>query len=117
MNIKPIKVCKVANNAFGENLYASLMFGVHAYPQQFIYSVTNKSAQNRRLSYRRTLMGTAIIPSVRGVSEKFRQTGNTFNIRTVFKTISRPTLHESLMISRPDSDIQDIRQCTYRILF
>jgi hypothetical protein len=59
------------------------------------------------------LCALLVISYVRGISVKFRQTGNHFNIRTVFKT--KRTLHGALMIARPYRDIQDMRQCVYYI--
>jgi hypothetical protein len=53
------------------------------------------------------------IPYVKGVSEKFKQIGNQYNIRTIFKT--KHTLRSSLMKTRPERDMQQMAQCVYNI--
>jgi hypothetical protein len=53
------------------------------------------------------------IPYVRGISEKFRCTGNHINVRMIFKT--KHTLKETLMKTEPVRDAQQTMQCVYNI--
>jgi hypothetical protein len=53
--------------------------------------------------------GNGVIPYVQGISEIFRNTGNHFNIRTIFKT--NPTLRGPLKENGPVRDIQYTQQC------
>jgi hypothetical protein len=56
---------------------------------------------------------TVIIPYVKGVSEKFRRTGNHFYVRIIFKT--KHTLRGTLMKTGPVRDAQQTKQCVYSI--
>jgi hypothetical protein len=58
-------------------------------------------------------LGTAVIPYVKGVSEKFIRIGNRHNIRTVFKTSH--ILRRSLVKMRLDRDPLDTRHCVCSI--
>jgi hypothetical protein len=53
------------------------------------------------------------ILSVKGVSEKFKCTGNQYKIRTIYRM--KDTLKSSLMITRPQRDPQQMAQCVYSI--
>jgi hypothetical protein len=53
-----------------------------------------------------------VIPYVKGISDKFKQIGNHYNIRTIFKT--KHTLRNTLMRTRP-SDPQLTACCIYNI--
>jgi hypothetical protein len=53
------------------------------------------------------------IPYVKGISEKFRRTGNSFNIRSIFK--SKHTLRGTLTKTGPVRDAQQTKQCMYSI--
>jgi hypothetical protein len=67
---------------------------LNEYPQEFVHSITKPSRSNHPSS--ETIhQGTVIIPHIKGISEKFRHTGNRFNVRTIFKT--KHTLHGTLM--------------------
>jgi hypothetical protein len=57
--------------------------------------------------------GTVIIPYVKGIPEKFRCTGNHFNVRTIFKT--KHTIHGKVMKTGPVRDAQQMKQCVYNI--
>jgi predicted GIY-YIG superfamily endonuclease len=58
-------------------------------------------------------LGLVYIPYVKGVSEKFKRTGNQYNIRTIFKT--KHTLRSSLARTRPKRDPQQMAHCVYSI--
>jgi predicted GIY-YIG superfamily endonuclease len=58
-------------------------------------------------------LGSVYIPYVKGVSEKFKRTGNRYNIRTIFKT--KHELRSSLMKTRPERDPQQTPRCVYSI--
>jgi hypothetical protein len=53
------------------------------------------------------------IPYVKRVSEKFKTTGNQYDIRMIFKT--KHTLRSSLMKARLERDLQETTQCIYSI--
>jgi hypothetical protein len=53
------------------------------------------------------------IPYIRGISEKFKRTGERFNLKTLFKT--KYTLGNFLRKTKPNNDTLDKAQCTYRI--
>jgi hypothetical protein len=53
------------------------------------------------------------IPYVKGVSEKFKHTGNRYNIRMIFKI--KHTLRSSLMKTRLERHPQQVAQCIYSI--
>jgi hypothetical protein len=57
--------------------------------------------------------GTVITPHVKGVSKKFRGTGNCCNVRIMFKT--KHTLRGILMRTGPVRDAQQTKQCVYSI--
>jgi hypothetical protein len=50
---------------------------------------------------------------MKGVSEKFKRTGNRYNFRTIFRT--KHTLRSSLVRTRPERDPQHTAQLVYRI--
>jgi hypothetical protein len=54
---------------------------------------------------------TVIITYVKGISKKFRCTGNCFNVRTIFKT--KHTLRGTLMKTGLVKDAQQMKQCMY----
>jgi hypothetical protein len=58
-------------------------------------------------------LGSVYVLSVMGVSEKFKCTGNEYNIRTIYRM--KYTLKSSLMITRPQRDPQQMAQCVYSI--
>jgi hypothetical protein len=49
------------------------------------------------------LLGSVYIPYVKGISEKFKRTGNRYNVRTIFRT--KHTLRSSLMQTRLEGDL------------
>jgi hypothetical protein len=53
------------------------------------------------------------MPYIKGISEKFRRIGEWYNIKTLFKT--RQTLRSMLIRTRPNREVQDMRQCIYSI--
>jgi hypothetical protein len=57
--------------------------------------------------------GMVIIPHIRGISKKFRHTGNHFNVKTIFKT--KHTLHGTLMKTGSVRNVQQTKQCVYCI--
>jgi hypothetical protein len=81
-------------------------------PQGSIDSVINSKGSSHPDKEEKPL-GSVYIPNVKGVSEKFRRTGNPYNIGTIFKT--KDTLRSSLMKSRPERDPQQMAQCIYNI--
>jgi hypothetical protein len=54
-----------------------------------------------------------VIPYVKGISDKFKRIGNSYNIRTIFK--NKYTLRNTLIGTRPMSDTQLRAQCIYNI--
>jgi hypothetical protein len=57
--------------------------------------------------------GMVIVPYVKSISEKFRQIGKHFNVRTIFKT--KYTFCGTLMKIRPAIDSQQTKQCVHSI--
>jgi hypothetical protein len=53
------------------------------------------------------------VPYIKGLSEKFKNTGNMFDIKTAFKT--RNTIGNILRKLKPKKDLLDKLQCVYRI--
>jgi hypothetical protein len=87
---------------------------------QWIFSLLdwlchNGLGKGAQPSFDGTPLGTTVILCVRGISVKFRQTGNRFSIGTVFKT--KHTLHVALMITRSFRDIHGMRQCLSHLLW
>jgi hypothetical protein len=66
-----------------KNIRHDLM--LNEYPQEFMDSIM-KPWRSNRLCSDTIYQGTAIIPYVKGTSDKFRRIGNRFNVRTIFKT-------------------------------
>jgi hypothetical protein len=58
-------------------------------------------------------LASVYILYVKGISEKFKRTGNRYNIRTIFKT--KHKLRSSLMKTRPERDPQQTARCVYSI--
>jgi hypothetical protein len=54
------------------------------YPQESVTSIMKPSRSNSHSS-ETIYQGTVIIPHVKDISEKLKQTGNWFNVRTIFK--------------------------------
>jgi hypothetical protein len=75
---------------------------LNGYPQGFIDSVINAKGSSR-LNEEQKPLGSVYIPYVKGVSEKFRRIGNSYNLRTIFRT--KHTLRSSLMKTRPERDL------------
>jgi hypothetical protein len=65
-----------------KNIKHDLMF--NEYPKVLIDCIM-KPPRSNRPSSDTIYQGTVIIPYVKGISEKFRWTGNRFNVRTIFK--------------------------------
>jgi hypothetical protein len=78
-----------------------------------IDSVLKRSGAKRRRETDETRQSTAVIPYVKGISERFRCIGERYNIKAVFKT--RQTLRSFLTRTRPHREVQDMRQCIYSI--
>jgi hypothetical protein len=60
-----------------------------------------------------TIYQGTVIPYVKGISEKFRCTGNHFNVRTILKT--KHILCGTLMKTGPARDAQQTKQCALNI--
>jgi hypothetical protein len=58
---------------------------LNKYPQEFVDSIMKPSRSSSPPSDT-TYQSTVIIPYVKGLSEKFKRTGNNFIVRTIFKT-------------------------------
>jgi hypothetical protein len=54
-----------------------------------------------------------IIPYVKGISEKFRRIGKSFNVKTILK--AKDTFHGTIMKSGPVRYAQQTKQCVYNI--
>jgi hypothetical protein len=54
-----------------------------------------------------------VIPYAKGISDKFKRIGNSYNIRTIFK--NKYTLRNTLIRTGPMSDTQLTTQCIYNI--
>jgi hypothetical protein len=74
---------------------------LNGYPQGFVDSVIN-SKSNSRPNKEEKPLGSAYMPYVKGVSEKFKRTGTRYSIRTIFRT--KYTLRSSLMKTRLERD-------------
>jgi hypothetical protein len=85
---------------------------LNGYPKEFVESVMKPSIRNHTSSDT-VYQDTVIIPCVKGISEKFRRTGNRFNLRIIFKT--KHTLRGTLMKTGPVRDAQLTKQCVYSI--
>jgi hypothetical protein len=77
---------------------------------EFNDSIMKPVRSNRSASD--TIYHGMVIPYVRGISAKFRHTGNRFNVRTIFKT--KHTLRGTLMKTGTDKEAQEI-WCVYSI--
>jgi hypothetical protein len=64
----------------------------------------NNTGGNNRLRNEVQLIGSVVIPYVKGISENFKRIGNLYNIKTIFKT--KHTLRDTLMRPRPVNDPQ-----------
>jgi hypothetical protein len=74
---------------------------LNEYPQVFDDSIM-KPGRTNRLPSDEIYHGMVIFPYVMGISEKFRRTGNRFNVRTILKT--KHTLRGTLMKIGPAID-------------
>jgi hypothetical protein len=83
---------------------------LNGHPQGFIDSVINPKGSSHPKTKEKPL-GSVHIPYVKGVSEKFKNIGNRYNITTIFRT--KRTLQSSLMKTRPETDLQQTTQCVY----
>jgi hypothetical protein len=82
------------------------------YPHGFIESVINSKGSSH-LNKEQKPLGSAYVPYVKGVSEKFIHIGNRYNIRTIFKT--KHTLRGSLLKTRLEGDSLQTAQCIYNV--
>jgi hypothetical protein len=89
-----------------KNIRHALM--LNEYPNKFIHSIT-KPPRSNHPSLDTIYQDTVIVPYVKGLSKKFRCTGNCFNVRTVFKL--KHTLCGTLMKTGPVRDAQQMKQC------
>jgi hypothetical protein len=64
---------------------------------ELINTVINNNGGNNRLRNEVKPIGSAVIPYVKGISDKFKRIGNRYNIRTIFKT--KHTLRNTLIKS------------------
>jgi hypothetical protein len=78
---------------------------LNEYPQEFVGYIMKESRSKRPSDA--VYQGTVIIPYVEDISEKFRRTGNRFNIGTIFKT--KHKLHGTLMKTGPVRDDQQTK--------
>jgi hypothetical protein len=85
---------------------------LNEYPQEFVTSIM-KPLRSNRPSSETTYQGTVIIPYVKGISKKFRHTGNHFNVRAIF--ITKYKLLGTLMKTGPVIDTQQTKQHVYNI--
>jgi hypothetical protein len=85
---------------------------LNEYPKEFVDSVMMPSSINSSSSDT-IYQGTVIIPYVKGTSEKFRGIGNSFDLRTIFKT--KQTLRGTLMKTGPVRVAQQTKQCVYSV--
>jgi hypothetical protein len=81
-------ICQDQNdfNTEIKNIRHNLM--LNEYPQEFTDFVM-KPLKRNHLSSDTIHQGMVIIPYIKGISKKFRCTGNHFNVRIIFKTISK----------------------------
>jgi hypothetical protein len=84
---------------------------LNEYPQEFVNSIM-KPVRSSRPS-ETIYQGTVIIPYVKGISKKFRCTGNHFNVRTIFGT--KYKLLGTLTKTGPVRDTQQTKQRVYNI--
>jgi len=82
-----------------------------AYPIGFIDSVINRYKRSDCLKKEVQPFGFISINYTRGVSEKFKNIVNRYNIRTVFKTLH--TLRNTRMRTRPKRFPQETELCLY----
>jgi hypothetical protein len=82
------------------------------YPKEFVQSVIKPLARNHPSSDT-AYQGTAVIPYVKGTSEKFRRIRNRFHLRIIFKT--KHTLRVTLLKTGPVRDAQQMKQRVYSI--
>jgi hypothetical protein len=61
---------------------------VNAYPQKLVGAVINSTRGNDQSRNEVKPIGSVVIPYVKGISEKFKQIGNSYNIKNIFKTHS-----------------------------
>jgi hypothetical protein len=76
---------------------------LNGYPQGFIDLVINSKNKEKNP------LGSLYIPYVKGISEKFKRTGNRCNIRRIFRT--KHTLTSSPVKIRPERNQQQTTQC------
>jgi hypothetical protein len=84
-----------------------------AYPRKLIDSVVNRSEGNDHSRKEVKPIGSAFIPYMKGISEKFRCISYGSIIRTIFET--RHTLRSILMSTRPGRALHNIAHCVYNI--
>jgi hypothetical protein len=82
------------------------------YPQEFVDSIM-KHGRSNRPSSDTIYQSTVNISYVKVISEKFRRTGNSLNVITIFKT--KHTLCGTLMETGPVRYAQQMKQCVYSI--
>jgi hypothetical protein len=83
------------------------------FPPEIINSVINNTGGKNRLRNEVKPIGSAVIPYVKGISDKFNRIGNRYNIRTIFKT--KHKIRNTLMRTRPTSDPHLTAHCIYNI--
>jgi hypothetical protein len=81
---------------------------LNKYPQQFVDSIMKPSRCNGPSS-ETIYQCTDFSPYFRDISKKFGCTGNSFNVRTIFRT--KHTLMDTDLVR----DVQQIKQCVYNI--
>jgi hypothetical protein len=86
---------------------------LNGFPPKLINTVINNTRGNNRLRNEVKPIGSVAIPYVKGISEKFKQIGNHYNIKTIFKT--KHTFRGTLVRTRPMSDPQLTAHCIYNI--
>ena len=79
----------------------------NAYPGKLVDSVINRKPRNRKKKGDNENKSVCVIsiPYIRGVSEKFKRTGERFNIKTIFKT--KCTLWNFFRKTKPNIDTMD----------
>jgi hypothetical protein len=86
---------------------------LNGFPPKLINTIINNTRGNNQLRNEVKPTGSVVIPSMKGISDKFKRIGNRYNIRTIFKT--KHTLKNTLMRTRPMSDPQLTAHCIYNI--
>jgi hypothetical protein len=83
----------------------------NGFPSKLINTVINNTGGNNWLRNEVNPIGSVVLLYVKGISDNFKQIGNSYNIRTTFKT--KHELKNKLMKTRPMSNPQLKAHCIY----